>query len=74
MGRFIEVEGHACLLKRSLIKIELALLMLVTSDTGMDFTDVVLAAGSSANVLLWTRRTFRTMPCLSTFEVYPVDA
>jgi hypothetical protein len=70
---FIEVEGHACRLKRSPTKIELALLMLSTSDTEMDPADVVLAAGSSSNVLLWTLRTFRTMPCLSTLVVNPVE-
>ena len=74
MGHFIEVEGNACLLKRLLIKIELALLMLVTSDMGMDFADVVLTTGSLANVLLWTQQTFQIKLCLSTFVVYPVDA
>ena len=46
--------GGACAKdnKRSLIKIKLTLLMLVTADTGMDFADVVLTTGSSANVLL----------------------
>lgn len=47
--------------------------MLLTSDTEMDFADVVLTAGSSSNILLWTLWTFQTMPCLSTLVVNPVE-
>jgi len=73
MGRFIEVKP-CMFVKKVTNKDRAGLVDVITSDTGMDFTDVVLATGSLANVSPMTRQTFRTMLCLSTFEVYPVDA